>query len=99
MNIITRYDHKKGKATVSLVHRRILTGRTPKAEHEWKVRKTKHGGIEVYAEETFPITDTAAIQACQNRLYQQMCGRIEAARRNLNRLPAAIIRRAGKQRD
>lgn len=99
MHIITRYDHKKGKATVSLEQRRIQTGCTPKAEHEWKVRKTKHGGIDVYAEETFPITSAAAIQACQNRLYQQMSERIEAARRSLNHLPAAISRRGGKQRD
>ena len=84
MQVITRYNHKKGRATVSLEQQLILTGR---------------GGIDVYAEETFPIADAAAITDCQNKFYQQMSERIEAGRRNLNHLPAAIKRTGNKRKD
>lgn len=96
MDVITRY--RKGKATVSLEQRRILTGYDAEA-HQWKGLKTKRRGVDVYAEETFPAADTAAIQACQNRFFQQMSERTEERRRSLNHPPAAISRSGGKQRD
>ncbi len=100
MQVITRYNKpQKGKVTVSIENRRNITGLLPNEWRAWAVYRTRLGGIDVYEEEIFPITETAAITDCQNKFYQQMSERIEAGRRNLNHLPAAIKRTGNKRKD